>query len=231
MERIAIDLTGRLPRTKARNTSIMVVADHFTKWVEAFPLPDQTAETVAKRSSPTAWSNVHPQSDSMVERFNRTVKTMLSMFVDENQDDWDEHLPYVLMAYCSSQHDSTRLTPNMLMLGREFAWRHLRRTQSYQKQQYDRRAQEGGFEPGQAVWLFTPKKKVGHSPKLQPWWDRSFAVLQRLNDVTYKVQRSVRAKAQIVHLNRLKRYLGDVQLGWWERTARGALAESSEEAV
>ena len=36
---------------------------------------------------------LHPQSDDMVERFNRTVKAMLSMFVAENQDDWDEHLP------------------------------------------------------------------------------------------------------------------------------------------
>ena len=44
----------------------------------------------------------HPQSDGMVERFNRTVNAMLSMFVAENQDDWDEHLPYVMMAYRSS---------------------------------------------------------------------------------------------------------------------------------
>ena len=48
IERITIDLTGPLPRTKAGNTSIVVVADYFTKWVEAFPLPDQTAGTVAR---------------------------------------------------------------------------------------------------------------------------------------------------------------------------------------
>ena len=46
---------------------------------------------------------------------------MLSMFVAENQDDWDEHLPYVMMAYRSSQYDVTKFTPNMLMLGREVA--------------------------------------------------------------------------------------------------------------
>ena len=44
----------------------------------------------------------HPQSDGMVEWFNRTVKAMLSKFVNESQDDWDEHLPYVMMAYRSS---------------------------------------------------------------------------------------------------------------------------------
>ena len=44
---------------------------------------------------------------------------MLSLFVEEKQETWDEHLPYVLMAYSSAQHESTKLIPNMLMLGRE----------------------------------------------------------------------------------------------------------------
>ena len=48
MERIAIDLTGRLPWTRSGNSAIMVVADYFTKWVEAFPIPDQTAGMVAR---------------------------------------------------------------------------------------------------------------------------------------------------------------------------------------
>lgn len=44
----------------------------------------------------------HPQSDGMVERFNRTLTTMLSAFVNEHHSDWDVHLPYVMMAYRSS---------------------------------------------------------------------------------------------------------------------------------
>ena len=50
-------------------------------------------------------------------------------------------------------------------------------------------------------------------------------MLQRINDVTYKIQRTARAKPQIVHRNRLKSYKGDVQLEWWERAAHGAPAE------
>ena len=61
----------------------------------------------------------HPQSDGMIERFNRTLQQMLSMFVDENRTNWDDHLPYVMMAYRSSVHDSTKCTPNLLLLGRE----------------------------------------------------------------------------------------------------------------
>ena len=61
----------------------------------------------------------HPQSDSMVERFNRTLECMLTSFVSNDQRDWDLHLPFLTMAYRSTEHNSTKLTPNMLMLGRE----------------------------------------------------------------------------------------------------------------
>ena len=40
-----------------------------------------------------------PQSDGQVERFNRSLLNMLSAFVSERGNDWDEHLPYVMMAY------------------------------------------------------------------------------------------------------------------------------------
>ncbi len=61
----------------------------------------------------------HPQSDGMVERFNRTLATMLTAYVSTNQRDWDDQLPYVMMAYRSSEHETTGMSPNMLMLGRE----------------------------------------------------------------------------------------------------------------
>lgn len=63
----------------------------------------------------------HPKSDGMVERFNKTLATMLSAYVDEHHKDWDVHLPYVMMAYRSAEHETTGFTPNSLMLGREVA--------------------------------------------------------------------------------------------------------------
>jgi len=39
--------------------------------------------------------------------------------VDDNQADWDVQLPYVMAAYRASRHESTGMTPNFLMLGRE----------------------------------------------------------------------------------------------------------------
>ena len=48
MDRVGIDIMGPLPISKKGNTCILVVADYFTCWIEAYPLPDQQAETVAR---------------------------------------------------------------------------------------------------------------------------------------------------------------------------------------
>ena len=60
-----------------------------------------------------------PQSDGQVERFYRSLLNMLSAFVSERANDWDEHLPYVMMAYRSSRHSSTGCTPYSMIYGRE----------------------------------------------------------------------------------------------------------------
>ena len=44
----ALDYMGPLPETHRGNKHILVLMDHFTKWCEAFPTPDQKASTVAK---------------------------------------------------------------------------------------------------------------------------------------------------------------------------------------
>ena len=62
---------------------------------------------------------LRPQSDGMVERYNRTLEDILSTFVAQNQRDWDEHPPFVIMAYRSLEHETTGCSPSELMLGRK----------------------------------------------------------------------------------------------------------------
>ena len=61
----------------------------------------------------------HPQSDGLVERFNRTLLNLLSLAASENEQEWDLHLPMVMLAYCTSVQESTGCTPFYLMFGRE----------------------------------------------------------------------------------------------------------------
>lgn len=48
MERVAIDVLEPLPKTDCGNEYILIAQDYFTKWPEAFALPNQKAVTVAE---------------------------------------------------------------------------------------------------------------------------------------------------------------------------------------
>ena len=66
----------------------------------------------------TRTTALHPQSDGMVERFNRTILNHLSMYVSRNQTDWDLHIPMLLLAYRSAMHEATGWTPSEMLFGR-----------------------------------------------------------------------------------------------------------------
>ena len=133
-----MDLARPFPVTEDGNKYLMVVSDYFSKWPEAYAIPNQEATTIATmlttgsadlgsqwnyirakaETSSQTYSKVqgirktrttllHPQSDGMVERFNRTMEEHLSKVVAEHQKDWDRHLPLFLLAYRSAVHDTT----------------------------------------------------------------------------------------------------------------------------
>ncbi|XP_071123241.1 uncharacterized protein [Mytilus edulis] len=60
-------------------------------------------------------TDFRPQSGGLVERLNRSIEDIISKYVK----DCDEQLHWALMAYRSSKHETTKLSPCMLMLGRE----------------------------------------------------------------------------------------------------------------
>ena len=53
----------------------------------------------------------HPQSNAVIERMNRTLQNMLAKCINAEQNNWSQKLPYVMMAYRPSVHESTGYIP------------------------------------------------------------------------------------------------------------------------
>ena len=157
MERVSLDIIGPIyPATENDNLYILTVVDYFTRFVEAYPLKYQTAQTVADKLvneficrygipsiihsdrgkcfvselfvemcklldiKKTLTARYRPMSNGLCENANGTLKNLLRSLATQQPADWDQHLPYVMMAIRSTKHESKKASPNLLMFGREF---------------------------------------------------------------------------------------------------------------
>ena len=60
----------------------------------------------------------HPETDGQTERVNQILEQYLRMFVNYQQDDWSEWLPYAEFAYNNSTHSATKPSPFYTLYGR-----------------------------------------------------------------------------------------------------------------
>ena len=62
-------------------------------------------------------SAYHPESQGALERFHQTLKSMMKKYCSETGREWDEGLPFLLMAVRESVQESLGFSPNELVFG------------------------------------------------------------------------------------------------------------------
>ena len=83
-------------------------------------LPEVLQETAALLGvTQLPMSSGQPQTDGLVECFNKTLKQMLTKFVAKGGHNWDQLLEPVLFIYRSTPHSSTGISPFYLVYGRD----------------------------------------------------------------------------------------------------------------
>ncbi|CAB1106512.1 unnamed protein product [Ectocarpus sp. CCAP 1310/34] len=112
----------------ARGTAHIFVNQYMTKWgCPTTLLSDNGLHFCSKLSmaiyevmkiKKVTTSSYHPQTNGGTERVNHTMAQMLAVVVNEQQNDWDIHLPHVEFAYNNSVNQSTGLAPNEIHIGR-----------------------------------------------------------------------------------------------------------------
>ena len=64
-------------------------------------------------------TSYHPQTDGLVERFNRTLCDMLACYVTDEPESWDKYLDFVTFAYNTSKQATIECCPFYLFFRRD----------------------------------------------------------------------------------------------------------------
>ncbi|XP_075775938.1 uncharacterized protein LOC142826874 [Pelodiscus sinensis] len=130
---VVVDYATRYPEAvPLRKTNAATIADELVKMFARVGLPkeiltDQGTNLVSRLMKELCrWLQIkkirtaayHPQTDGLVERFNKTLKAMLRRLVQDDPRDWDKLLPPLLFAIREVPQSSVGFSPFELLYGR-----------------------------------------------------------------------------------------------------------------
>ena len=98
------------------------------------------------------------------------------------------------------------------------------------KTRYDARVKAIQFKAGDFVWFFSPRKKQGLSRKWQLMTSGPYKVVHRVNLVNYVIQKTPRSSPFICHIDRMRKFDGELPRCWSESATDRLPSVSTEQS-
>lgn len=153
----------------------------------------------------------HPQANGIDERLNGTLMRILRAYVDEYQENWDDHLKWSLYVYNTTVNDSTGYSPYQVLHGmdsrsplkpeetlttinnetvlpnirqsiRSDVEERIQKSQENQKKYYDRKHQNHNLKLGQLVYFRVYAPPTYLSKKFYVKWDGPCVIIGFVGD-------------------------------------------------
>ena len=116
-------------------------------------------------------------------------------------------------SYGNTEIDYVELLQNRLKEAYETVNSRLKTMTQRMKKRYDAKVKDIQLEPGELVFYYCPRRKIGSYQK----WRRLSTlgmIVKRFNDVLYSVKLSPRSSPIIIHADRLRRFDGETPDPW-----------------
>ena len=123
----------------------------------------------------------------------------------------------------SSYGDYVMKLKERMEVAQEVARKHLHKAAQRQKEAYDAKSTLNQFKSGDLVWYASESGEIHITPKLRKSFIGPVLVLNKINDLLYRIQLNQKGVQKIVHHDKLVVYRGQQRLKW----ARKALQSRS----
>ncbi|KAK3108183.1 hypothetical protein FSP39_002802 [Pinctada imbricata] len=100
------------------------------------------------------------------------------------------------------------------------ARKNLQQSANYHKCRYDQKASISPYNLGDYVLYLHEERKEGECSKLHPLYHGPFVVVQRINDLVYRIQMDSQGKMKVVNYNKLKPYKGEKPPKWGQSAVK-----------